>query len=302
MAKFLTGEDLSETVYDVLFEAKKSLMIISPFIKLDNYFKKEIFDKHKQNSELHILLAFGKNEHDPSKSFKNEDLEYFKEFPNITIVYVPNLHAKYYANENEGVITSMNLYDYSFKNNVEFGVYERTNIIGKSFDEIAWENAYSILEENYCVFVNRPTYKKKLILLKDYMGSKVQLDLTEKLIKGEKIPKSNFNEFVDKEYLKSSSISERKSRQEYESSEVEQKESVNINKDSSKKDKLLSATALGRLKNKNYSEVIGVMIAEEFIFNDKEITPEGKEIGITIKSNANGDFWLVYPESLSEFL
>ena len=58
-----------------------------------------------------------------------EDFDYFKEFKNISIVYVPTLHAKYYANESKGVITSLNLYDYSFKNNIEFGVVSERSLL-----------------------------------------------------------------------------------------------------------------------------------------------------------------------------
>jgi len=302
MAKFLTGKELSESVYDILFEAKRSLMLISPFIKLDDYFKKEIFEKHKLNPDLHILLAFGKNERDPSRSFKEEDLTYFKEFPNITIVYVPNLHAKYYANESQGIITSMNLYDFSFKNNVEFGVIEGVNLIGKSIDEEAWDKSHAILEDNFCVYVNRPIYKKKLLLLKDYMGSRVQLDLTDDLINGKKLEKINFNDFLDEEYTKSINSRERQTREDFEKEVTLEKSTLSEEENIFKNEKLLSATALGKLKNKNYSEVVGIMMGEELISNDKEITLEGKKAGISVKSNANGDSWLVYPESLKELL
>jgi len=100
MAKFVTGKELIKQVDTIIHEAKKELLVISPYIKLDDYFKKQLFKKHKGNSELHILIAFGKNENNLQKSLTKEDLEYFKDFPNISIVYIPNLHAKYYANEN----------------------------------------------------------------------------------------------------------------------------------------------------------------------------------------------------------
>ena len=122
MAKFITGNELTEEIYEIIHKAKKQLLIVSPYIKLDDYFKKEVFKHQIKNDELHVVIAFGKNEKNPQKSFKKEDFEYFKEFRNISIVYVPNLHAKYYGNEKKGVITSINLYDYSFKNNIVFDV------------------------------------------------------------------------------------------------------------------------------------------------------------------------------------
>src|SRR3954462_2704548 len=109
MSKFLTGDELSKKVYDIVWDAEETLVIVSPFIKLDDYFRK-LFEKHKYSHKLHILIVFGKNEARPSKGLRKEDFEFFKEFKNITIVYCPLLHAKYYANDSGGLITSINLY------------------------------------------------------------------------------------------------------------------------------------------------------------------------------------------------
>src|SRR5690554_4752497 len=112
MNKFLTGKELEEAIYDIIWDAERTLLMVSPFIKLDDYFKK-IFTKHIENPQVHIILVFGKNEKDISKSLNKNDIAFLKTFPNISVIYVPNLHAKYYGNEHKGMITSINLYDYS---------------------------------------------------------------------------------------------------------------------------------------------------------------------------------------------
>src|SRR5690554_54763 len=117
MSKFLTGKELEDKIYDIIWDAKETLLIVSPYIKLDNYFK-DLFNKHKNNPKIDLLLVFGKNENDVKRSMSKADFDFFKDFLNISIIYVPNLHAKYYVNEIQGVITSINLYDYSFKNNI----------------------------------------------------------------------------------------------------------------------------------------------------------------------------------------
>ena len=43
---FLTGKPLSDTIYDTLFKAEKELIIISPYIQLDDYLKDNIFKQH----------------------------------------------------------------------------------------------------------------------------------------------------------------------------------------------------------------------------------------------------------------
>ena len=121
MSTFLTGDDLNDAIDNIITNAKKFIHITSPYIKLDDHFK-ERFNLIKNNPSIYLQILFGKNESNFLKSMKSEDLDYFKSFPNVSIIYEPRLHAKSYINESEGIITSMNLYDYSAENNVEYGV------------------------------------------------------------------------------------------------------------------------------------------------------------------------------------
>ena len=59
MSKFITGLELEETISKIIWETKETLLIVSPFIKLDDYFKK-LFDNHLNNPKIHILIVFGK--------------------------------------------------------------------------------------------------------------------------------------------------------------------------------------------------------------------------------------------------
>lgn len=184
MAKFITGQDLEKAIYDIIWEAENTLLIVSPFIKLDDYFKK-LFDKHTNNPKIHLLIVFGKNEGEVSRSLSKADFDYFKKFLNITVVYVSSLHAKYYGNEKKGVVTSINLYDYSFKNNIEFGVYSEQNILSNfttTADQEAWNTCQQIANDNEVVFVKRPVYEKKLLsalLGKSYIKSDTLYDITD---------------------------------------------------------------------------------------------------------------------------
>lgn len=185
MTKFITGKDLEEAVYSIIWEAERTLLIVSPFIKLDDYFKK-LFDKHGNNPKIHLIVVFGKNEGSVNKSLSKADFDYFKKFLYISIIYVPNLHAKYYGNEQKGVITSINLYDYSFKNNIEFGVYSAVNFLNAlttTTDQEAWTTCREIAENNEAVFIKRPVYEKKtlsVVLGKNYIKSDILHDVTEK--------------------------------------------------------------------------------------------------------------------------
>ena len=185
MSKFITGKELQDEVYDIIWDAKEVILIVSPFIKLDEYFK-ELFDKHLNNPKIHLLVVFGKNQKNISKSLSIDDLGYFKKFLNVSIVYVPNLHAKYYANESKGVVTSINLYDASFKNNIAFGIFSEVNFLNaftKTTDHHAWEKSWEIAENSEAVFIKRPVFEKNLLsalIGKNYIKSEILHDTTEK--------------------------------------------------------------------------------------------------------------------------
>jgi hypothetical protein len=180
---------------------------------------KKLFNKHLNNPQVHIKIIFGKNEGQVNKSFNKNDLEYFKQFQNISIVYVPNLHAKYYANENMGVLTSINLYDFSFKHNIEFGVLYENNVLtrlAKNTDDEAWNSCCDIADAHEVVYIKRPVFQKKLFGLgKDYISSKVLCDRTEDLYRGKSLGKGNkiLSDYED-ELDHKTEYSERPSRQE----------------------------------------------------------------------------------------
>jgi hypothetical protein len=189
MIKFITGEDLEKVVYDIIWDAENVLLIVSPFIKLDEYFKR-LFDKHVNNNKLHLIVVFGKNEGAINRSLSKHDFEYFKKFLNVSVVYVPNLHAKYYGNEKKGVITSINLHDYSFKNNIEFGVYSEVTLLNDfttTADQKAWDTCLKLAGDNEVIFVKRPVYEKKLfsaLLGKNYIKSDILYDITDEFNRG----------------------------------------------------------------------------------------------------------------------
>lgn len=185
MSKFITGRDLEDAIYNIIWETESQLVIVSPFIKLDDYFK-ELFNKHENNPKIHLVLVFGKNEKAVRKSMSKADFDYFKKFLNVSIIYVPNLHAKYYGNEHQGVITSINLYDYSFKNNIEFGVYSQQSILDRfktSADNDAWNECMEIAHNGEVVFIKRPVFETKKMIInlgKNYVKSDILFDSTDK--------------------------------------------------------------------------------------------------------------------------
>lgn len=155
-----------------------------PYIDFGEYIRESVLNKHKHNDSLHIIITYGKD-----SKLKYKDSEFLKSLKYISIVYVPNLHAKYYANENEGVVTSINLYEYSLDNNIEFGIstYHSKSLkyinnitcaagITSSFEKDAWAFSLHLAYNNKVVFAKRPVYKVKNSLItnsKTYLDSEI---------------------------------------------------------------------------------------------------------------------------------
>jgi len=183
MADFKYGAGLNAAIESIFEEANEQLTIISPFIKLHQR-NKDSLKRHIDTPELRINLVFGKNQSNKSKSLSKEDFEFFKQFKNIKIYYEPRLHAKYYANESGAVLTSMNLYEYSQNNNIEFGI--SINVDKKKDRELDGE-AYKYFENvknsSSLKFNKEPQFEKTLFgLKKKYLRSTVMFDeLTNEL-------------------------------------------------------------------------------------------------------------------------
>lgn len=218
MAKFLTGKDLDNVICDIIYKAEDILLIVSPYIRLDGYFKK-LFDNHQHNPKIHIVVVFGKNEGQVEKSLSASDFEYFRKFNFITVVYVPNLHGKYYGNEREGVITSINLHDYSFANNIEFGVHHQTSIldsIKESTDQAAWKYCREITDNNDVILAKRPVFEKKFLgLSKNFLKSETVFDATKNLLANLSYEKKRIADFPDFIEFGKSDQKERPSRDEF---------------------------------------------------------------------------------------
>lgn len=193
MAKFLTGNELNSELEKIFDNAEEQIILISPFIKLHDRFVSTLRTK-KENHKLKITIVFGKNEDDLSKSMKQDDFNFFKEFPNIQIRYEKRLHAKYYSNESSAILTSMNLYTFSQDNNIEAGVMSKatllgdlaknfmTNVTGEdSFDRQALTYFSRVIEQSDLLFQKTPQYESANFgLTKKYKESKIEVDkLTE---------------------------------------------------------------------------------------------------------------------------
>lgn len=146
MADFLTTNGVSYHIENVILGAKKKLVLVSPYLQLS----KTLFERLKDasNKNVSIKVIYGKDELKPNE--RNS----LAELSNVELFYFENLHAKCYFNESEMVITSMNMYEYSEKNNREMGVFITRANDGNLFEQ-AVKETQSIIESSEIVHLAR---------------------------------------------------------------------------------------------------------------------------------------------------
>jgi hypothetical protein len=128
MAKFLTTNGNANYIEELMKEAKASLTLITPYLKLTPNFIQRL--KDVDGDGIKITLIYGKEQMKPSES------ETLFKLKNLEIYYFHNLHAKCYHNNDKLIITSMNLLEYSEKNNREMGV-----LFDSKEDEVIFKEA-----------------------------------------------------------------------------------------------------------------------------------------------------------------
>jgi len=192
MAKFIKGQNLNAEVENILSNANDQIIIITPYIKLHPHYLNALRGK-KSDDTLSIVIVFGKNKDDKTKSFDKDTFEFFSQFPNIKICYQENLHAKYYANESNAIITSMNLYEYSQNNNIEVGILTKNSFINSlsdSIDDEAWDFFKQVIDEAEVLYEKKPVYESGVFSNK-YKYSEIKTDYLSKLYNSQTTTKSN---------------------------------------------------------------------------------------------------------------
>ena len=128
MAKFLDTTGISYHLEQTIKNANERLVLISPFLKINDRIKELLEDKDRLKIDIRVI--YGKNELLP------EENNWLKSMNSIRTSFCKNLHAKCYMNEKEALITSMNLYEFSQANNNEMGIHVSRDVDQQLYTEI----------------------------------------------------------------------------------------------------------------------------------------------------------------------
>jgi len=129
MAKFLNTSATNYFLEELIKDAKDRLVLVSPFLKLNDRMKELLSDKNRL--KIDVRIVYGKSELQP------QEIDWLRGLTYIRTSFCKNLHAKCYLNEELCIITSLNLYEFSQVNNNEMGI-----LIRRADDAALYKDAY----------------------------------------------------------------------------------------------------------------------------------------------------------------
>ena len=131
MAKFLNTSGTNFFLEELIKNAKERLILISPYLRLNDRIKELLEDKDRL--KIDIRIVYGKSDLHP------DEIKWMQKLDYVRVSFCKNLHAKCYINESECIISSLNLYEFSQVNNNEMGIlvrkYEDNEVFKDAYDE-----------------------------------------------------------------------------------------------------------------------------------------------------------------------
>lgn len=129
MAKFLNTSGTNYHLEELIKGARDRLILISPFLKLNDRMKELLADKDRL--KIDVRVVYGKSELAPA------EIDWLKGLTFVRTSFCKNLHAKCYLSEEACIVTSLNLYEFSMVNNNEMGI-----LIERGQDAELYRDAY----------------------------------------------------------------------------------------------------------------------------------------------------------------
>jgi len=131
MAKFLTTNGNSYYIEQIIVNAQNSITLVTPYLNLGQILVDRLNDADKKG--IRITLVYGKDE------LKVKEKKILYSLNNVEIFFCKDLHAKCYHNEEMMIVSSMNLYEFSEKNNREMGILIEKKVDEEIFSDVLKE-------------------------------------------------------------------------------------------------------------------------------------------------------------------
>ncbi|MCF6131107.1 TrmB family transcriptional regulator sugar-binding domain-containing protein [Flavobacterium wongokense] len=115
--EFIAPLEISSKIMTLIEQADKELIIVSPYVDVSKWEKMRKCLERAVKRGVKIKFIARKN--------AKQDLSFLTSI-NIRPILIDDLHAKFYVNENYGIVTSQNMVHYSDVNSIDIGYITET--------------------------------------------------------------------------------------------------------------------------------------------------------------------------------
>jgi hypothetical protein len=135
VSKFLNTWSAFAQIESIISSSKKKLCLITPYIKMPESLLERLI--YKSNSGVDITIVCREQD------LKSQERDALSKIRNLELRFLEKLHAKCFYNEENMVITSLNLYETS-QGNREMGILLTSSDDSSTFDEAVREAEFIV--------------------------------------------------------------------------------------------------------------------------------------------------------------
>ena len=117
--KFIPPLEIASKIMTLIVEAEKELILVSPYVKINNWDKMKKSLSKAVNKGITITFIVRED--------TTNDLSPLNTL-NITPILIKDLHAKVYINDKYAIVTSQNITHYSDINSIDIGYQTETEM------------------------------------------------------------------------------------------------------------------------------------------------------------------------------
>lgn len=167
---FLTTRGIGDVLERIISRAQEEIVLVSPYVDIPSGMFERLLSADRRG--VSITIVYGKS------TLSTEVMGLLNQLQHLALYFDKKLHAKCYYNEEAMIISSMNLYDYSERNNHEMGILieEGNPVYGEAREEV---KHYISVSEIIREPVIAPTTQRRIfrsILEKTGLVNEAQVD------------------------------------------------------------------------------------------------------------------------------
>jgi hypothetical protein len=131
MAIFLNTDKTTNCIKEIISTCQSELIMVVPYIKISQNIFQELYEADNRNVDITLIYREDK--------LTRTEKEKLLSLRNLNLLHHPNIHCKCYYNGELLLVSSMNLYEYSEKNNREMSIL----LHREDMDDSDGERSYS---------------------------------------------------------------------------------------------------------------------------------------------------------------